>query len=72
MRTDVHVHSRAAQACRFALSLVLLSAIGLATASGQTRNDLVTGFRSVPQEAQPRVWWHWMNANVTKSGIAGT
>jgi hypothetical protein len=23
-----------------------------------------------PQDAKPRVWWHWMNGNVTKEGIA--
>jgi hypothetical protein len=51
------------------VSLAALSVLALATASGQTRNDLVTGFHRVPREAQPRVWWHWMNANVTKSGI---
>lgn len=27
-------------------------------------------FRDPPMEARPRVWWHWMNGNVTKDGIA--
>ncbi|MBU6268162.1 MAG: glycoside hydrolase [Sphingomonadales bacterium] len=27
-------------------------------------------FRDPPQSARPRVWWHWMNGNVTKDGIA--
>lgn len=27
-------------------------------------------FRDPPQSARPRVWWHWMNGNVTKEGIA--
>ena len=22
-----------------------------------------------PEEARPRVWWHWMNGNITKDGI---
>lgn len=22
-----------------------------------------------PDSARPRVWWHWMNANITKEGI---
>jgi len=26
-------------------------------------------FRDVPREYRPRVWWHWMNGNVTKDGI---
>lgn len=27
-------------------------------------------FRDPPQSARPRVWWHWMNGNVTEDGIA--
>ncbi|WP_189541552.1 glycosyl hydrolase [Novosphingobium arvoryzae] len=27
-------------------------------------------FRDPPAEARPRVWWHWMNGNVSKDGIA--
>ncbi len=54
--------SRAALPCWLALAVI-------SSAIAQTRNELVTGFRTVPQEAQPRVWWHWMNANVTKTGI---
>ena len=34
--------------------------------SAQTLYD---GFLTPPQEARPRVWWHWMNGNVTKDGI---
>jgi hypothetical protein len=30
---------------------------------------LLDGFRTPPQAAKPRVWWHWMNGNVTKPGI---
>lgn len=26
-------------------------------------------FRDPPAAARPRVWWHWMNGNVTKEGI---
>jgi hypothetical protein len=26
-------------------------------------------FVSPPEDAKPRVWWHWMNGNVTKEGI---
>ena len=31
--------------------------------------DLRSGFTTPPQEARPRVWWHWMNGNITKEGI---
>ncbi|MGN6356191.1 MAG: glycosyl hydrolase [Novosphingobium sp.] len=27
-------------------------------------------FRDPPSSARPRVWWHWVNGNVTKDGIA--
>ena len=27
-------------------------------------------FASPPASARPRVWWHWMNGNVTEEGIA--
>ena len=26
-------------------------------------------FVSPPDGAKPRVWWHWMNGNITKEGI---
>ena len=31
--------------------------------------QLYTQFLDPPQEARPRVWWHWMNGNVTQDGI---
>ena len=30
---------------------------------------LYEGFQNPPQEARPRVWWHWMDANITQDGI---
>ncbi len=27
-------------------------------------------FQDPPQSARPRVWWHWMNGNITTDGIA--
>jgi hypothetical protein len=27
-------------------------------------------FQDPPNSARPRVWWHWMNGNITKDGIA--
>lgn len=34
-----------------------------------TGTDLIQNFQVPPNEAKPRVWWHWMNGNVTKNGI---
>ena len=31
--------------------------------------DLEKGFLNPPESAKPRVWWHWMNGNITKEGI---
>jgi hypothetical protein len=31
--------------------------------------SLEDGFRNPPNSAKPRVWWHWMNGNITKEGI---
>ncbi|MFN7948802.1 MAG: glycosyl hydrolase [Blastocatellia bacterium] len=32
-------------------------------------DTLEAGFRNPPDAARPRVWWHWMNGNITKAGI---
>jgi hypothetical protein len=34
-----------------------------------TQLVLEQGFRNPPASARPRVWWHWMNGNITKDGI---
>ncbi|MBN2321372.1 MAG: discoidin domain-containing protein [Acidobacteria bacterium] len=31
--------------------------------------DLEAGFLNPPASAKPRVWWHWMNGNITRDGI---
>jgi hypothetical protein len=32
-------------------------------------STLKNGFQDPPNAARPRVWWHWMNGNITKEGI---
>jgi hypothetical protein len=56
--------------------LKLIALLSLLTASlvvrspGQSSGDaLESGFRNPPDSAKPRVWWHWMNGNITKEGI---
>ena len=39
-------------------------------AHAQRGDALAQGFATPPDSAKPRVWWHWMNGNVTKEGIA--
>ncbi len=55
----------------FKLSSFLIAAFfGLGCcALAQTPVDLESGFKNPPDSAKPRVWWHWMNGNVTKEGI---
>ncbi|WP_203290711.1 glycosyl hydrolase [Maricaulis parjimensis] len=36
-----------------------------AEASGPTEADFV----DPPQSARPRVWWHWLNGNITRHGV---
>ena len=42
---------------------------GVKTQSEVMQEHLKTGFETPPASARPRVWWHWMNGNVTKAGI---
>src|SRR5690349_18517673 len=32
-------------------------------------DPLKQGFQNPPKAARPRVWWHWMNGNITQEGI---
>jgi len=32
-------------------------------------DSLEQSFKNPPDSAKPRVWWHWMNGNITKEGI---
>lgn len=48
---------------RLLIGILLLP--GLINAQSQQLKD----FQSPPQQAKPRVWWHWMNGNISKEGI---
>ena len=41
-----------------------------ASLSVAASDPLAEGFYSPPGAARPRVWWHWMNGNITREGIA--
>jgi hypothetical protein len=49
-------------------SLLLSCSAGLAQTQNQV-DPLKSGFAAPPDSARPRVWWHWMNGNITKEGI---
>ncbi len=39
------------------------------SARAQSSDALAAAFANPPDAAKPRVWWHWMNGNVTPEGI---
>jgi hypothetical protein len=54
----------------YVLALIVLLVYAVRPASSQNDPDpLKQGFESPPNSARPRVWWHWMNGNITKEGI---
>lgn len=42
---------------------------GLAAFAQNSSGQLLQNFQSPPNSAKPRVWWHWMNGNITQDGI---
>lgn len=53
---------------KFKSFLFLIIIAGISYAQTNEKN-IEQGFVSPPNEARPRVWWHWMNGNITKQGI---
>jgi len=58
------------------LAFVFVSSCGtvaqappVAAGAAPSTEDLLRGFQDPPNGARPRVWWHWMNGNITKEGI---
>lgn len=57
---------------------LLLAATCLSASAGHAQRSsedaavdpLRAEFRDPPSSARPRVWWHWLNGNVSKDGIA--
>jgi alpha-L-rhamnosidase len=52
-----------------ATALLCVTAFQSTACAGDKTNSLVQGFENPPDSAKPRVWWHWMNGNITKEGI---
>lgn len=51
------------------LAVALLFPASTVCAFAQNSGALQSGFRNPPESAKPRVWWHWMDGNVTQPGI---
>ena len=52
---------------RFAVIAFLFAACIVQAQNGT--DSLEKSFQNPPDSTKPRVWWHWMNGNVTKEGI---
>ena len=52
------------------VAVIIALAIGCGACFAQANPDpLKSGFEDPPSGARPRVWWHWMNGNITQEGI---
>jgi hypothetical protein len=64
--------ARRASPKRALLSAVIGGVLLIACASASespSADALESGFRNPPNAAKPRVWWHWMDGNVSRDGI---
>ena len=55
------------------LAIAVVAVAGSLPPSSFAQNapaSLEDGFKNPPNSAKPRVWWHWMNGNITEDGIA--
>jgi hypothetical protein len=58
------------QARRFTLIVALVAVTAPTETVAQGVASLEEQFQDPPNSARPRVWWHWMNGNITEDGIA--
>lgn len=62
-----NIRNLAAKVC---ISIAFLMPASAAAQSREVPNDsLYKGFVHPDNTARPRVWWHWINGNITKDGI---
>lgn len=52
----------------FMLAVLVVCTIGTGWTQ-DSADSLKQGFENPPPSAKPRVWWHWMNGNISKEGI---
>src|SRR5882724_7445972 len=74
LHSSRHISCGQAMTHKSALLCVPVSLVAIALAllfppgtCAQLQTDpLLRGFQTPPNSAKPRVWWHWMDGNVTK------
>jgi len=57
------------QADRLGWAAIVALLAACAVVAQNAGDPLERGFENPPDSAKPRVWWHWMNGNITKEGI---
>ncbi|MET0269398.1 MAG: glycosyl hydrolase, partial [Sphingomonas sp.] len=53
-----------------AATALAVASAGMAASAPAVEDAMLAGFRDPPATARPRVWWHWMNGNISREGIA--
>jgi hypothetical protein len=61
--------AKAGLAVLLATSILASPAFAQTTGGLPASAGLEQGFLNPPNSARPRVWWHWMNGNISKEGI---
>ena len=51
------------------LAVFFVVTTGICQSTILNQDSLYNAFVQPPNQAKPRVWWHWMNGNITKNGI---
>src|SRR3954451_5324226 len=70
IRTGIRSRMRTGMFATIACCLPIALAVFAQSADQRdTRDALRRDFLNPPQGARPRVWWHWMNGNITQEGI---
>ncbi len=67
MKND-HIRTKNSISNCIVLFFLVLLLVQCKSAS-ETGAVLEAGFLNPPESAKPRVWWHWMNGNITHEGI---
>ncbi len=57
------------QVLKLIASFAFVAAVVASSQEKIASDPLKSGFQNPPQSARPRVWWHWMNGNITREGI---
>ena len=56
-------------ACAAGVQLQAQSSVVSNNSTPAQQDELLRGFLDPPNGARPRVWWHWMNGNISTEGI---